>query len=221
MWSPQLSYYQKEQSQLTFEEAVFIHLGLFLALPQLKHLKELVVLALDQGIEERKIQEILLQSYLFIGFPRTINALGAVKNLWKTPLEAFEKELDRKTKQQRGEALCQKIYGANYPKLLENMEKLHPDLKIYMIEEGYGKILSRAGLNPLEREMGILPILVLTEVQQQLHSHFLGAYYLGASFAKLEALLEHLKEFLSEQQLTPAFQLLTQLKGRESCFDTH
>lgn len=208
-WTPtKESYFQ---NPLTPELAISSHVGLFTALPQLDFLKTLVTFALEENFQEIKIQEALLQTYLFLGFPRAINALSAVEHLWKTPPQSFESEVTRDVFQKRGEHLCQKIYGANYSKLLRHMDAIHPDLKRYMIEEGYGKILSRDFLSPIEREFAILPILIVMNVPKQLHSHLLGAFYLGASSSQIEALFQHLIGPLDETILDPAQDLLRSL----------
>src|SRR5215831_7924665 len=53
----------------------------------------------------------------------------------------------------RGEQLCARVYGAAYPKLRSNVERLHPDLATWMIEQGYGRVLTRPGLSAPAREL--------------------------------------------------------------------
>jgi alkylhydroperoxidase/carboxymuconolactone decarboxylase family protein YurZ len=217
LWRPSgLNYLD---SPLGWAPAVLSHVSLFVALPRLDFLQEVVKQELSRGFPEKKIQEAVLQTYLFVGFPRTINAFTALSSLWKTPPEAFEVHLDPEIREKRGRAFCRQIYRENYEKLLSQMERLHPDLKRYMIEEGYGKILAREGLSPLEREFGILPILLCLEVERQLHSHLLGTYYLGASFVQLELLFYHLEGPLSSEKLASGLALLTTLKGKYTCTD--
>lgn len=208
-WTPKETEY--EQPFLESSLCFLAHTGLFVALPQLEWLQKMIPLAFAQSVPEVKLQETLLQSYLFLGFPHTINALSAVQSLWTSPPKAYEPDLSQAEMQQRGTQLCQQIYGSAYPKLLQHMEKIHPDLKRYMIEEGYGKMLSRAIMTPLEREFGILPILLAQRVFKQLHSHLQGSLYLGATPQQLHALFLHLQKPLGEAFVRPAFDLLASL----------
>ena len=56
----------------------------------------------------------------------------------------------------RGEATCAAVYGAMYETLRENIRALHPALDEWMITEGYGKVLSRPGLDLPRRELCIV-----------------------------------------------------------------
>ena len=54
-----------------------------------------------------------------------------------------------------GEATCATVYGDHYKRLRQNINRLHPELDEWMIVEGYGKILSRPGLELRLRELCI------------------------------------------------------------------
>lgn len=89
----------------------------------------------------------------------------------------------------RGEALCRRVYGSAYGRLRENVRRIHPALDRWMVTEGYGKVLSRPGLEPATRELCIVAILAVTGGEPQLHSHLRGALRLGAVAAEVEAAL--------------------------------
>ncbi len=77
--------------------------------------------------------------------------------------------------------MCRRIYGKHYEKLVENMHQLHPDLGEWMIWEGYGKVLSRPFLSPRVRELLIVAMTAVLQVERQFHSHVKGALHVGAS----------------------------------------
>jgi 4-carboxymuconolactone decarboxylase len=58
---------------------------------------------------------------------------------------------------------------------------LHPDLAVWMLEEGYGRVLSRPGLAARERERVAVTVLAALGWERQLVSHLIGARRLGAS----------------------------------------
>ncbi len=134
-------------------------------------------------IQARRVTEALLQSYLFAGFPAALDALGCVAHRWNVkglsdtdvPDEYNVDEFRR-----RGEELCRSIYGSVYDKMMDRFESVSPSMRSWMIVEGYGKTLSRAGLTSVERELCIICMLAALERPSQLYSHVRGALAIGA-----------------------------------------
>jgi len=137
----------------------------------------------EDGAPPEAIYEAILQSYLFVGFPRAIEALFAARPVLERnraiPLGA--RPADPGTALSAGEALCKAVYGKNYVRLMETMRGLSPDLASWMILEGYGKTLSRSGLSAAAREYCIVAILTSTRMWRQLRSHAIGAVNVGGT----------------------------------------
>ena len=137
------------------------------------------------GVEPAALYETVLQSYLFVGFPRAIEAFFAaqpvLERLGATPAAPVPD--DHAAWRRDGEALCRRVYGRNYDRLVETMRKLSPDLAARMIDEGYGKTLSRPGLDAADREYGVVAILTVTRMWRQLRSHALGTVHVGGTRA--------------------------------------
>jgi 4-carboxymuconolactone decarboxylase len=152
-------------------------------------------------VSDRWIEELVLQSYLFAGFPRALNAArvwrrgsavsgsgggaggGATESSYA---DVFEWR-------SRGEETCATVYGANYDKLRTNIRTLHPALDEWMIVEGYGKVLSRPGLDLLRRELCIVAACAAAAQDRQLQSHLHGAMNAGATPGQLSATLRALE----------------------------
>ena len=137
--------------------------------------------ALASGAAPAAVYETVLQSYLFVGFPRAIEAFLAVRPLLPTAGTAWPRTVEPDRWRREGEALCARIYGRNYERLVEKMRDLSPDLAQWMILEGYGKTLSRPGLDPATREYAVLAILTVTRMWRQLRSHAIGALHVGGT----------------------------------------
>ena len=144
------------------------------------------------SVRPRAVEEALLQAYLFVGFPTALAAASAWKAVRPStpPEEGPAKDEGRSEWKRRGEALCARIYGRGYEKLRRNVRDLHPALDRWMIEEGYGKVLSRPGLDPASRELCIVASLAVHAAEPQLHSHLRGALNAGASPGAVDAVLE-------------------------------
>jgi len=68
---------------------------------------------------------------------------------------------------------------------MEVMSAISPELTLWMIQEGYGKVLSRPGLTAKERELVTVAALVPEGVPNQLASHIRGALNAGAVHAEI------------------------------------
>lgn len=141
-------------------------------------------LLLDRGVPAEGLREALLQTYLFAGYPRAINALAELAVLAPLP-EGSAVDLEPREQEGRwlrdGRALCRRVYGQLYERLLRTMGRISPDLGRWMVVEGYGMVLSRPGLSPPERELCAVAALLPLDVPDQLRAHLRGALLMGAS----------------------------------------
>lgn len=149
------------------------------------------------------VEELLLQSILMAGYPRTLIAFGIWRKLSRVPAPEDDPDADYSNIVEwtrRGEETCHKIYGDNYKRLRANVGELHPALDNWMITEGYGRTLSRPGLDLLRRELCTVAQTAVLEAPRQLHSHLRGALHAGASFAQVEGVLSVVNPLLSFEQ---------------------
>ena len=153
-------------------------------------------LAVGRSFDEA-IEEVLLQSYLFAGFPRALNAMREWRRLSGRPAPAVDAGAalsDAPLWAVRGEATCATVYGPMYDGLRRNIKALHPALDAWMIVEGYGKVLSRPGLPLEDRELCIVAACLAAGQERQLHSHFHGALHAGATPADVGATIDAVAE---------------------------
>jgi 4-carboxymuconolactone decarboxylase len=134
------------------------------------------------------VEETLLQSYLFLGYPAALNAIGVWRSLSGRP--APEPSPDPADWDRRGATVCRTVYGGQYERLRDNVRRLHPDMEQWMVTEGYGKVLGRPGLPLATRELCVAALLAALDAPRQLYSHLRGALNAGASPGQVEAALE-------------------------------
>jgi 4-carboxymuconolactone decarboxylase len=151
------------------------------------------------GVDRVAVEEALLQSYLFLGYPAALEGLGR----WRTRLGGVREEAGQEPPRsgdpwsqwgERGEEVCARVYGDQYPRLCANIRSLHPDMESWMVTEGYGKVLGRPGLSLRMRELCIVAILAVIEAPRQLYSHLRGALRVGASVEEVTRTLELVAE---------------------------
>jgi 4-carboxymuconolactone decarboxylase len=163
------------------------------------------------------VEEVILQSYLFAGFPRALNAMREWRRLSGRDEPAVEeREEDVAELRRRGEETCRAVYGTHYEKLRQNIRGLHPALDAWMITEGYGKVLSRGTLDLLLRELCIVAACAVSGQERQLRSHLLGARNVGASAAQIEGTLDAIADLMTAADLSSAKSLWQRLQVVES-----
>ncbi|MCX6639043.1 MAG: carboxymuconolactone decarboxylase family protein [bacterium] len=172
--------------------------------------------ALREAFSVSELVELILQSLLFDGYPCALEGLILLKNLLPDQIpvdeiiEAYSRENVDAWKE-RGEALCRRIYGKNYDRLLENVESLSPSLREWMLREGYGRILARPALNIAVRELGIIAILTVKGLSRQLHSHLFGALHVGVSSAELEKAIQICAPYTSPDRIQSSLEICKKL----------
>jgi 4-carboxymuconolactone decarboxylase len=159
--------------------------------------------ALAAGVPLLAVDELVLQSVLTVGWPRALVAAGAWRAAAGVSAQNGTSDLDYAAHAEwlrRGEITCATIYGDHYAKLRANVRHLHPALEAWMVTEGYGRTLSRPGLDLKVRELCTVAQTAVLNTPRQLHSHLLGALRAGASSDEIEATLDIADPMLPQTQ---------------------
>lgn len=154
---------------------------------------------------EVEVEEVILQSYLFLGFPTAIESFRRWRGLGVEPPPATEEGPDLWAK--RGQEVCATVYSGSYERLRENIARLHPDLDRWMVEEGYGKVLGRPALGLDIREMCIVSMLVVLGAKRQLRSHLRGALNSGVAPGDIDSVMRRASRFAPPEHVELAEKL--------------
>jgi len=164
---------------LSASQRILVDGSVALALGQWEALKA----ALDEAVgtdAEETMEEVLLQSYLFLGYPRALTALEMWRSRSGRPAPPASED-DFAFWTDRGVRVFGEVYGTAHESLRERIREIHPDLERWMITECYGKVLGRPGATLVDREVAIVGLLVGLGSPRQLHSHLRGALRVGAT----------------------------------------
>lgn len=150
-------------------------------------------LAARHDNDPSRIYELVLQSYLFLGFPRMLAAAyvfaeqfpGFKRDAGTGPISNVE----AKAWYESGISLCRQIYGDSFDRLQSRVTDIAPEVFRWMIVEGYGKVLSREALPIVDRELCIIAFLMMENRPKQLHSHIHGAINVGAGKSVIRAVV--------------------------------
>ena len=160
-----------------------------------------------------EVEETILQSYLFCGYPTALNAFAAWRALSGRPASGVEPG-GWSDWEARGAEVCARVYGGQYAGLRDNIRALSPEMERWMVTEGYGKVLGRPGLPMVRREYGIVAILAVQGVPTQLYSHLRGALQVGGDVDTLDAVLETALVGVSEDRSEVARATWARLRER-------
>ena len=172
--------------------------------------------AIDE-VDPVSVEEIILQSYLFAGFPRTLNAMRVWRVVSERPAPTTDPEAaaeDFDLWRRRGAETCAIVYGEAYEKLRQNVRGLHPALDEWMIVDGYGKVLARPGVDLRTRELCVVAACAVSGQQRQLHSHLHGALNAGSTVGEIAAVLDALGDLISRDDLSRYRQLLQKVQAQ-------
>lgn len=152
-------------------------------LPQLKaHING----ALNAGNSSLEVREAIYQCAPFIGFPKTLNALGVLNEVFKerniqTPLESAI-TVSENERYQKGREIQEKLYGDEIKQAMKGLpQNLGDEAARFLTEVCFGDFYTRKGLDLKTRELLSLAILVTKDDDITLKSHIKGSIKAGNS----------------------------------------
>jgi len=183
-------------------------------------LTEKVIKTLKQlDVGDLVIYETVLQSYLFLGFPRMIEA-SLVYNKVYGDIENNEdirkiSEIEAENWYEDGIKLCRMVYGKNFEKLKKRFLSVSPELFRWMVLEGYGKVLSRPGMNRIERELAEVAALIVDKRERQLVSHILGSLNVGATMSIIKRVNEDIRPIAGDDAYKMAVRVIAEIEEKK------
>lgn len=164
--------------------------------------------ARDGGMARALIDETLLQSVLFFGFPRAISAFETVARVWPRDAIADRGGLPRNDQARAGRELFAAIYAHNTDDVLTMLRGYHGEFCDFVLEAAYGRILTRPGLPPRTRELLAVAALAVMDQIPQLVAHSRGAITFGATSEQVrETILTATRDAARTQELARRLRL--------------
>ena len=162
------------------------------------------------------VEEVILQTYLFAGFPRALNGAREWRRISgrRAPINDESLQLDTQQAIARGEETCVTVYGEFYERLRVNIRGLHPALDTWMIVDGYGKVLGRPQLDLARRELCIVAACAIARQDRQLHSHLHGAVNAGAAPTTVSETLNAIADLIDPDDFRRYLGLWARVQGK-------
>ena len=149
-------------------------------LPQLKaHING----ALNAGNTPLEVREAIYQCAPFIGFPKTLNALGVLNEVFKErniEPPAAAATVSENERYKKGKEIQEKLCGDEIKQAMKGLpDNLGDEAARFLTEVCFGDFYTRQGLDIKTRELLALAILVTKDDERTLRSHIKGSIKAG------------------------------------------
>lgn len=167
--------------------------------------------AAPAGEPDRSWREAVLQTHLFCGFPRLVQAYGVFDSeggLGEPEPDEYELEGDTAT---RGAELFDSIYASAAGKMRGRLAEFRPDFASWVLDHAYGRVLSRPGLDPALRELLSCCALAAMNQPVQFESHARGALRFGSTHEDLQQVIEIAAESTDPSDIEAARKIINKM----------
>jgi 4-carboxymuconolactone decarboxylase len=170
---------------------ILVELAVFASRPEYASELASSIEKAKEHVSRDEVYEVFLQQYLFVGFPSALEGMKALSKIWpKEGIQVMTETMSYQAFTERGQALYEQIYSKNADVVRKEMLNLSPELAAWAVIEGYGKTLSRKGLDVKTRELCIVGILAQLGWKRQLFSHIMGSLNAGANKEEVAAAIK-------------------------------
>ncbi|MCS7462551.1 carboxymuconolactone decarboxylase family protein [Paenibacillus doosanensis] len=162
----------------------------------LPQLKAHTLAALNVGLTPVEIKEAVYQCAPYLGFPKTLNAINEVNEVFKArnitlPLES-QKQVDEDNRLDKGLAVQVEIFGDVIAKMRENAPSNQKHIQDYLSAFCFGDFYTRGGLDLKTRELLTLCIVSsLGGAEGQVKAHVQGNLNVGNDKETMISALTH------------------------------
>ena len=181
-----------QTGELTLKQREMITCITLATMQTLPQLKAHAGAALNVGVTPEELREVMYLTAPFIGFPKMLNAVATVNEVFKErdislPLEK-QGTVTEETRHETGKAIQDKLYPGGIASVMEGMPgDMGKDVEQFLTDYFFGEIYSRGALDLQTRELLGYCVLATLEAESQLHSHYHGNINAGNSPETLTA----------------------------------
>lgn len=186
-----------------------------------RNLAAILNLAISDSDDLKIAYELLLQGYLFCGYPAAIESFFCLEqalkercgfhmnNISARPLESSEVLLER------GALTGGKVHGDKFERINNKISALCPDLGYLMVAEGYGHVLSREGMDIKTRELAVVSSLTASGACRQLNSHIRGSRNVGCEDSEIYETIFTCLLWVSPERVIESLKLWSEITDEE------
>ena len=168
-----------QTGELTLRQRELITCTTLATMQTLPQLKAHAGAALNVGVAPEELREAMYLTAPFIGFPKMLNAVGTVNEVFRgrgiaLPL-AQQGTVTEATRHEAGKAIQDSLYPGGITGVMAGMPAdLGRDVERFLTDYFFGEIYSRGALDLPTRELLGYCVLATLEAESQLQSHYHG-----------------------------------------------
>ena len=200
-----------------------ITLATMQTLPQLKAHADA---ALNIGVTPEELREVVYLTAPFIGFPKTLNAVGTLNEVFtergiSLPLEKQGTATDS-NRHEIGMAIQNRLYPEGIASVMDGVPgNMGKDVELFLTDYFFGEIYSRGALDLKTRELLGYCVLTTLEADSQLKSHYYGNINAGNSPETLTAAVIQCLPYIGFPASIKALRIIKQEYGKHASNDNN
>jgi len=180
-------------------------------------LRDRMVAARAMHVPPPWIDELLLQSFLNVGYPLALVAFGVWRSVAGPVMESEKGNplpIRLGALDQAGRRGVREVYGRTFHKLMLNLRALHPAIEPLVVVDAYGKILGRPGLDSKRRELCTLAAIAMQNAPRQLHAHLRGALNTGSTRDEVDEVIAIVESDLTKERALQLWEMWADVRER-------
>ena len=173
-----------QTGNLTLQQREMITCITLATIQTLPQLKAHAGAALNVGVKPEELREVIYLTAPFIGFPKMLNAIATVNEVFKErginlPLEP-QGTVTEANRHETGKAIQDKLYPGGISSVMEGIPgNMGKNVEQFLTDYFFGEIYSRGALDLKTRELLGYCVLTALEAESQLQSHYHGNINVG------------------------------------------
>jgi 4-carboxymuconolactone decarboxylase len=212
---------------LSAKEKSIITIASLTAKGDLVQLKSELKKGLEAGLTVNEIKEVLLHTYAYCGFPRSIRGLQTfmevlnerkAKGIIDEPGKEASPIKEDGNKYLRGKTILEELTRTPQPTTLLGYSAFAPVIDTFLKEHLFAAIFERDVLTYTQRELVTISVIsAIGEAEPMLKSHLLIAINVGVSAEQLKEFIVVIRPFIGNKKTKAAKEIISEvLKSRQA-----
>ena len=212
-----------QNDMLNIKQEKIVTISAFTAKGDLDNLKIQLNDGLDVGLTVNEIKEMIVQSYAYCGFPRSIRGLQTfmtvlderkskgINDIWGREASAIT---DTRSKYERGKEILAKLQDVPTPegRPTSGYAGFSPEIETFLKEHLFADIFERDVLTYTQREIVTVSVLMsIGGVEPMLNSHMNLALNVGITPDQLESMIQTIENNIGKENADVARSVLVEV----------
>lgn len=208
-----------QTGNLTLKQREMITCITLATMQTLPQLKAHAGAALNVGVTPEELREVMYLTAPFIGFPKMLNAVGTVNEVFKErgislPIEK-QGTVTENNRHETGKTIQNRLYPGGIASAMEGLPAdMGKHVERFLTDYFFGEIYSRGALDLQTRELLGYCVLTTLEAESQLQSHYHGNINVGNTPETLTAAVIQCLPYIGFPAAIKALRIIKQEYGK-------